>query len=65
MSNETFEDRELTCKDCKQPWIWEAGEQKFFAEKDFSTPKRCIPCRKARRAQRDGEPAPDPEGGNW
>lgn len=49
-----YEDMEIVCVDCKKPFIFEAGEQKFFAEKGFTPPKRCKPCRDERKAQRNG-----------
>lgn len=45
-----FLDRVLTCSDCRSDFIFTAGEQLFFHEKQFKNdPKRCKNC-KARRA---------------
>ena len=44
-----FEDKELVCKSCGQTWVWEAEEQRFFAEKGFTNEPRCTECRQARR----------------
>jgi CxxC-x17-CxxC domain-containing protein len=45
-----FVDRLLTCADCHQEFIFTAGEQLFFLDKQFKNdPKRCKPC-KSRRA---------------
>ncbi len=45
-----FADRPLTCSDCQSEFIFTAGEQFFFYDKQFKNdPKRCKPC-KARRA---------------
>ena len=45
-----FVDRLLTCADCRQEFIFTAGEQLFFFDKQFKNdPKRCKPC-KSRRA---------------
>lgn len=45
-----FEDRILTCSDCHGEFIFTAGEQLFFQEKQFKNdPKRCKPC-KVRRS---------------
>lgn len=52
---EEYEDRQMTCVDCNQPFLFEAGEQAFFAERDLSPPKRCTTCRRKRREQRDTE----------
>ena len=47
-----FQDRILTCVDCGTEFIWTAGEQQFFADKNFKNePKRCKAC-KAKRASR-------------
>ena len=47
-----FQDRLLNCVDCGSEFIWTAGEQLFFADKQFKNePKRCKAC-KARRANR-------------
>ncbi len=43
-------DRLLTCADCGGDFIFTAGEQLFFFDKQFKNdPKRCKPC-KCRRA---------------
>jgi hypothetical protein len=47
-----YEDKELDCADCKASFTWTAGEQAFFAEKNFTPPKRCKPCRDKKKAQR-------------
>lgn len=44
-----FEDKELTCKDCAEKFIWEAGEQDFFHGRGLLPPKRCKSCRQHRR----------------
>ncbi len=45
-----FVDRLLTCSDCGGEFIFTAGEQLFFFDKQFKNdPKRCKPC-KSRRA---------------
>lgn len=62
-------DRLLPCDDCKQDFVFDAGEQRFFKEKGFTDPKRCPKCRKKvrsrmrRRGRRGGggEPAGDAE----
>lgn len=49
-----FQDRELTCKDCGNTFIFTAGEQAFYAEKGFENePARCKDCRNARKAVRN------------
>ena len=47
-----FQDKALRCVDCGSEFIWTAGEQLFFADKQFKNePKRCKSC-KAKRANR-------------
>jgi CxxC-x17-CxxC domain-containing protein len=47
-----FQDKSLHCVDCGTEFIWTAGEQLFFADKNFKNePKRCKGC-KAKRAAR-------------
>ncbi len=49
-----FLDRLLTCGDCGNEFIFTAGEQLFFFDKQFKNdPKRCKPC-KAKRATLSG-----------
>lgn len=41
-----FVDRLLTCADCGGEFIFTAGEQLFFFDKQFKNdPKRCKPCK--------------------
>ncbi len=47
-----YRDKSLVCVECHQQFIWTAGEQLFFADKQFKNePKRCKNC-KAKRANR-------------
>src|SRR5436190_18375679 len=47
-----FQDRILRCVDCGTEFVWTAGEQQFFADKNFKNePKRCKAC-KTKRASR-------------
>jgi CxxC-x17-CxxC domain-containing protein len=44
-----FADRLLTCSDCHGEFIFTAGEQLFFHDKQFKNdPKRCKPCKSRR-----------------
>src|SRR3989454_10045849 len=46
-----FQDRILRCVDCGAEFIWTAGEQQFFADKNFrNEPKRCKVCKAKRSA---------------
>jgi CxxC-x17-CxxC domain-containing protein len=48
-----FVDRQITCLDCNQPFVFTAGEQQFYEKKGFrEEPKRCKACRDARKNRR-------------
>ncbi len=45
-----YEDKTLICKDCGKEFIFTAGEQEFYASKNFENePLRCKSCRIARK----------------
>ena len=46
------QDKELTCKDCGEKFVFTEGEQEFFESRGFSDPVRCKSCRDARKAQK-------------
>jgi hypothetical protein len=48
----TYSDRTLTCADCSQQFTFSATDQQFYAERQFSEPRRCPTCRAARKAAR-------------
>jgi CxxC-x17-CxxC domain-containing protein len=55
-----FVDRLLTCADCGGEFIFTAGEQLFFFDKQFKNdPKRCKPC-KSKRAGASLRPGAGP-----
>ncbi len=55
-----FVDRLLTCSDCGGEFIFTAGEQLFFFDKQFKNdPKRCKPC-KSRRSGLGTHPGTGP-----
>ncbi len=44
-----FQDRVLKCIDCGAEFVFTAGEQLFFHDKQFKNePKRCKPCKTKR-----------------
>lgn len=46
-----FQDKLLKCVDCGADFIFTAGEQLFFHDKQFKNePKRCKPCKAKRGA---------------
>lgn len=47
-----YVDKKLACVDCGAAFDFTAGQQEFFAEKGFTNePKRCGPCREAKKAK--------------
>ncbi len=51
-----FEDKQLQCSDCGASFTFTAEEQEFYQQKGFTNePKRCPDCRRARKAQRNGD----------
>lgn len=47
----SYQDKNLTCSDCRETFVFTSGEQAFHAEKGFSNqPGRCPSCRAARKA---------------
>jgi CxxC-x17-CxxC domain-containing protein len=53
-------DKRLQCVDCGAEFVWTAGEQAFFADKQFKhEPRRCRAC-KHRRPARPVTPREEP-----
>ena len=50
----SYGDKTLTCADCRQDFIFSGSEQQFYAERQFSEPRRCPTCRAARKSERGG-----------
>jgi CxxC-x17-CxxC domain-containing protein len=50
----TTTDKVLTCVDCRQEFAFTASEQQFYADRQFSEPRRCASCRAIRKASRGG-----------
>jgi len=54
-----FSDRKLKCVDCGTEFVFTAGEQFFFSDKQFKNdPKHCKQC-KAKRAHSGGRVRPE------
>ena len=50
----SFEDKSLQCSDCGATFTFSADEQELFASRGYTNePKRCMPCRQARKADRN------------
>jgi len=48
-------DKQLTCVDCGAAFTFTSGEQERFAQLGFTNePKRCSPCRAAKKASGGG-----------
>jgi CxxC-x17-CxxC domain-containing protein len=43
-------DLEITCSECSTPFVFTEREQEYYRERNLTHPKRCKPCRDARRA---------------
>jgi CxxC-x17-CxxC domain-containing protein len=48
----SFTDKTLECADCGQQFTHSAQDQQFYAERQFSEPRRCPTCRAVRKAAR-------------
>lgn len=60
-----YTDKQLTCVDCNAEFTFSSGEQERFAELGFTNePKRCGPCRAAKKAQGGGGRGGDRPRGN-
>lgn len=50
-----YSDKQLTCVDCGAEFTFSSGEQEKFAQLGFTNePKRCGPCRAAKKASGGG-----------
>jgi len=64
MAEAVYQDKEIECCDCKQVFIFTAGEQEFFASKNFTPPRRCKPCRDVRKREKEEKAAREGDGPN-
>lgn len=51
----TTEPRLLICIDCQKPFSFSDDEQRFYQQRGFRIPVRCLDCRAARRAARNAD----------
>lgn len=56
-NEQRFEDKVIQCKICGQTFIFTAGEQLFYSDRNLAEPKRCPSCRSQRHI-------PNSEGGS-
>lgn len=47
-------DTTIECVDCQTEFSFTENEQKFFTSKGFTAPKRCKPCREAKKQRAAG-----------
>ena len=50
-----YNDKNLTCADCGQEFVFTASEQDFYAQRNFTEPRRCPSCRASRKAARNAD----------
>ena len=50
-----YSDKNLTCADCGQEFVFTASEQDFYSQRGFTEPRRCPSCRASRKAARNAE----------
>ncbi len=51
----SFQDKSIQCSDCGVTFTFSAEEQEFFQSKGYTNePKRCMPCRQAKKTERYG-----------
>ena len=48
-SDPNSRDLTLRCCDCNGNFLWTYGEQKYYADRNLSIPRRCPQCRARRR----------------
>ena len=48
--SQTAGDLAIACRDCTRTFVWTAGEQAYYRERELHAPKRCPACRGARNA---------------
>lgn len=51
MDIKTYELKTLECKNCGKQFTFSIGEQRFYDEKQLSSPTRCKECRDAKKKQ--------------
>lgn len=52
-------DLTIKCADCQKEFVFTEGEKKFYDSKGLTQPKRCKPCRQARRESRENQQTMD------
>lgn len=60
-----YTDKNLTCADCGQEFVFTASEQDFYAQRNFTEPRRCAGCRASRKAARNSADGGGGGGGGY
>jgi len=48
-----YNDKNLSCADCGQEFVFTGSEQDFYSQRGFTEPRRCPSCRASRKAARN------------
>ena len=48
-----FEGKSIECKDCRQEFVWTAGEQEYYRDRGLTAPMRCKECREKRKREKE------------
>ena len=59
-----YNDKNLTCADCGQQFVFTSSEQDFYSQRGFTEPRRCASCRASRKAARNSESGGSSYGGS-
>jgi len=51
MQDQTYQNEQLQCVECGKIFEFSAEDQEFYAQKGYSSPKRCPECRENRKAR--------------
>ncbi|CAN5766621.1 zinc-ribbon domain containing protein [soil metagenome] len=62
---DSMSDKALTCADCGMEFAFSASEQQFYADRQFSDPRRCPSCRASRKLSRGGFGGGDQASGGY
>ncbi len=57
-----MDDITIVCIDCEVAFIFAEGEQAYFADRNYTPPKRCKACRDYRKIERETRTVPAPRG---
>lgn len=53
MYEQNFETQQLQCAECGTIFEFSAEDQEYYAQKGYSSPKRCPECREKRKAMKN------------